>query len=279
METPLVVIGGGNMGKAIVAGAVKSSLINPEWCVVAEPDPIKRGELAKIGVRTSMSSSEAMAQIAQWELSGIRAQVLLAVKPQALRELASEVGHHLAGSDRVVISILAGTPSRRIVSEFGGGFRVIRAMPNLPAIIGQAATAISLGEGAIAGDEAFAERLFQGMGPVVLRMREEQMDAATAVAGSGPAYLFYLAEAMEDAALQLGFTAEDARRLVRQTLIGATAMLAETSDAPGDLRATVTSKGGTTAAACETLDTLDTKGAFVKAITAARDRGRELAGT
>ena len=109
-----------------------------------------------------------------------------------------------------------------------------------------------------------------------MRTREEQMDAATALAGSGPAYLFYLAEAMEDAGQQLGFTPEEARRLVCQTLVGAAAMLAETSDGPAGLRATVTSKGGTTAAACDTLDELHVHDALVKAIGAAHERGREL---
>lgn len=276
MDTPLAVIGGGNMGKAIVAGAVRSALINPEWCVVAEPDNAKRAELAKLGVRTSMTSDEAMRHLVSWELSGVRGQVLLAVKPQSLRELASEVGHHLAGSDRIVISVLAGTPSRKIVSEFGGGFRVIRAMPNLPALIGQAATTVCLGEGAMTGDEDFAERLFRGLGPVVIRAREDLMDAATAVAGSGPAYVFYLAEAMEEAARKLGFSPEDARRLVKQTIIGATAMMGESSDAPSDLRAMVTSKGGTTAAACDRLDALGVRAAVVQAVEAAQARGREL---
>lgn len=126
------------------------------------------------------------------------------------------------------------------------------------------------------GDEAFAERLFRGLGPVVIRTREDLMDAATAVAGSGPAYVFYLAEAMEEAATKLGFSPEDARRLVRQTIIGATAMMAESSDSPADLRAMVTSKGGTTAAACEVLDSSLVRQAIVKAVEAAQARGREL---
>lgn len=276
MDTPLAVIGGGNMGKAIVAGAVKSALVNPEWCVVAEPDQPKRAELAKLGVRTTATSDEAMRHMASWELSGVRGQVLLAVKPQSLTELAHEVGHSLTGSDRVIISVLAGTPSRKIVKEFGGGVRVIRAMPNLPALIWQAATTVCLGEGAVAGDEAFAERLFRGLGPVVIRTREELMDAATAVSGSGPAYVFYLAEAMEQAAVKLGFSPEDARRLVRQTIVGATAMMAESSDSPAELRSMVTSKGGTTAAACEVLDASLVKQAIVHAVEAAQARGREL---
>ncbi|MFO0832800.1 MAG: pyrroline-5-carboxylate reductase [Phycisphaerales bacterium] len=278
MDTPLAVIGGGNMGKAIVAGAVKSALVNPEWCVVAEPDQARRSDLARLGVRTAVTSDEAMRDMSSWELSGVRGQVLLAVKPQSLGELAKEVGHLLTGSDRIVISVLAGTPSRKIFKEFGGGIRVVRAMPNLPALIGQAATAVCLGEGAMAGDEAFAQTLFRGLGPVVLQTREDLMDSATAVAGSGPAYVFYLAEAMEEAAVKLGFSPEEARRLVRQTIIGATAMMAESSDAPAELRAMVTSKGGTTAAACETLDTLQVRQAVVRAIEAAHARGRELGG-
>lgn len=109
---------------------------------------------------------------------------------------------------------------------------------------------------------------------MIRERREDLMDAATAVAGSGPAYVFYLAEAMEEAARKLGFTPEDARRLVRDDHRLATAMMSESSDAPSDLRAMVTSKGGTTAAACDTLDTLGVRAAFVQAVEAAQVRGR-----
>jgi pyrroline-5-carboxylate reductase len=277
MNTPLAVIGGGNMGRAIVVGAVKAALVNPECVVVAEHEASKRADMAKLGVQTAITSDEAMRMLESWDSNGVPGQVLLAVKPQSLEDLAKEVGHALADSNRIVISILAGTPSKRVVTSLGRGIRIVRAMPNLPAVVGQAATALCLGEGAMAGDEAFAETLFRGLGPVVVKTREDLMDTATGIAGSGPAYVFYLAEAMERAAMDLGFMPEDARALVRQTIIGAASMMVDASQSPTELRAMVTSKGGTTAAAIEKLDELSFNEAIVRAIVAARDRGRQLA--
>src|SRR5690606_13250813 len=154
---------------------------------------------------------------------------------------------------------------------------VVRAMPNLPARIRQGATAICLGDGAAPGDDDFALALFRGIGPLVLRIDESLMDAFTAVAGSGPAYLFYLAEAMTRAATELGFDAPAAREIVKATLAGSASLLAQSSESPADLRAAVTSKGGTTEAATTVLDNAGVMNAIVRAITAARDRGRELA--
>jgi pyrroline-5-carboxylate reductase len=257
---------------------VRSALVNPDWIVVAEPDSGKRADLARLGVKTAITSDEAVRQLQTWDLGGTPGQVLLAVKPQQLSDMAKEVGHHLAESNRVVISILAGTPSGKIVSMLGKGIRVVRAMPNLPAVVSQAATTICLGEGAMDGDEAYAEKLFRGLGPVVVKTREDLMDAATAVTGSGPAYLFYLAESMERAAMEMGFNPEDARKLVRQTIIGAASMMGEpmANQSPAELREAVTSKGGTTAAAAEVLDKLHVHDAVVQAMLAARNRGREL---
>ena len=149
-------------------------------------------------------------------------------------------------------------------------------MPNLPAQLGEGATAIALGAGAKPGDEKLAIELFGAVGPVVVEVAEDLIDAFTAVAGSGPAYVFYLAQAMTKAAVELGFTSSQADQIVRQTIIGSAAMLRTRSESPQDLRAAVTSKGGTTAAATAVLDEAQVIDTFVRALTAARDRGREL---
>ncbi len=271
-------IGGGVMGDAIIRGSLRAMVTTPGDWVVAEPDEGKRAAFEAIGVAVVGSSAD----LARW--LGPRTQVILAVKPQYFEAVARES----AGLDwgRVVISILAGIPSARIraalVGGSGadgkGGARVVRAMSNISARIGEGATGVALGAGARAGDEALALALFRGIGPLVERIEESLMDAFTAVAGSGPAYLFYLAEAMTRAAVELGFEASMADRVVRQTLRGAGALLgSEAERSPVELRGAVTSKGGTTAAATAVLDAAGVMEAFVRALTAARDRGRELA--
>jgi pyrroline-5-carboxylate reductase len=151
-------------------------------------------------------------------------------------------------------------------------------MPNLPAAIGEGATAVALGEGARPGDEALAMRIFGAIGPVVERIDERLMDAFTAVAGSGPAYLFYLAEAMSRSAVALGFEPAAADRMVRQTLAGAALLLRGSAESPAALRGRVTSKGGTTEAAVNVLDGAGAMGAIERAVAAAEKRGRELGG-
>lgn len=272
------VIGGGVMAGAIIRGCLRAGVATAGDWVVAEPDEGKRAAFDAIGVASVASS----AALADW--LGPQTQVILAVKPQYFEAVARES----AGLDwgRVVISILAGTPSARIRAALGGGpgplgqggARVLRAMPNTPARIGEGATGVALGAGAREGDETEALAIFRGIGPVVERIDEDLMDAFTAVAGSGPAYLFYLAEAMTRAAVELGFEAEMADRVVRQTLRGAGALLgSDTERSSSELRAAVTSKGGTTAAATAVLEAAGVMETLGRALTAARDRGRELA--
>jgi pyrroline-5-carboxylate reductase len=178
------------------------------------------------------------------------AQVLLAVKPQmlpAVAEVWKDAG--LGAWSGIMITILAGMPGARVRDALGPGVRVVRAMPNLPAAIGEGATALCVSAGATRADAEWAEKLFAGIGPVVLRTSEELIDAFTAAAGSGPAYVFALAEAMEAAAQRQGFDAASARAMVVQTIKGAALMLVESDESAGVLRARVTSKGGTTEAA------------------------------
>jgi pyrroline-5-carboxylate reductase len=267
----IAVIGGGNMGRAIVEGGIRAGVVDAGGWLVVEPEAAKRREFTALGVRTIPSAAELRSQL------GPQSQVMLAVKPQMLGDVARDA----AGVDwnRVVISILAGVTSAKVRSALGSHAqaRVIRVMPNTPARIGMGTTGVAIGAGARAEDAALALALFRGVGPVVEVVDESLMDAFTAVAGSGPAYLFYVAEAMMKAAQELGFAPDVADRIVRQTLAGASALLAEDGAAPpAELRAAVTSKGGTTAAATNSLDSSKVMEAFGKALRAARDRGREL---
>ncbi len=269
-ECTLAIVGGGNMASAILAGCARSGdpELAPRRMVVAEPDGARRAGLAALGAEVVASAGE----LGRW--LGPSTQVLLAVKPQSLASAASDLDGLVSG--RVVISILAGTASATVRSAVGADARVVRAMPNLAAGIGQGVTAVAVGSGAAEADAALAERLFGAVGPLVVRIDESLMDAFTAVAGSGPAYVFYLAEAMVRAAVATGFTAEQADAVVRQTIVGAGALLRGDARSAAELRGAVTSRGGTTQAAIAVLDGRDVAGAIESAVVAARDRGREL---
>jgi pyrroline-5-carboxylate reductase len=265
-------IGAGNMGRAIAAGAMAQGDL--DRFVVADSDPVAR---AKLEGDTVGSAAEVIEWLEANEDARDPAPLVLAVKPQSLEGVAREIRRTFDDRSRVVISVLAGTPGEKVRSLLGPGARVVRAMPNLPASVRQGCTAICLSAGAHAGDDDFALELFRGIGPTVVRIREDLMDAFTGVVGSGPAYVFYLAEAMTRAAVELGFDPVTADRLVRATVFGSGMMVREDARTPAEMRAAVTSKGGTTAAATAVLESSGVMESFVRAIAAARDRGRELA--
>lgn len=256
------------MGGSVVRALAAARLVPADRLVVAEPDPARRAVFALEECRAVGDAPAAL------RFAGPDAPLLVAVKPQAFDALALE----LAGAvgDRLVISIMAGVRAGRVRSALGGSCRVVRVMPNLPVSIGLGMSAVAEGPGATRNDLALARAVFETMG-IVETIDEDLMDAFTALAGSGPAYLFYLAEGLVSGAITAGFTPEAADRIVRQTLRGAAELLA--SDAgitPAEWRQRVTSKGGTTAAACTLLDTRGARQAIHDAVLAARDRGREL---
>ena len=265
-------IGGGNMARAIYAGGFESGALDADRVVVADPDPAKRERFAH-AVPTAMEAIERLEEI---EGASGRGVVLLAIKPQALAGLGEELGGRLSDSGRAVLTILAGTPSGKVQRTLGPGLRVVRVMPNTPVSIGLGMSAVAAGDGAGEEDAAFAERLFAAIGDVV-RIGEPQMDAFTAVAGSGPAYVFYLAEAMAAAAARMGFEQQTAERIVRQTIAGAVGLMERSGEEPGALRRAVTSPGGTTAAAIEVMESSGMLETVVEALRAAKARGAELA--
>lgn len=275
MEAPaLAIIGGGNMGTALLRGGLRGGFLAPGRLVVAEPEAGRRAEIEAMSVAATSDACEALRRLDDIAGPG-GGEVLLAVKPQMLQAVGDEVGGMVGG--RVVISILAGTPGARVRERLGGGSRVVRAMPNLPATIGRGATAVCLSAGAGPGDDGVARGLFACAGPAVMTIDESMMDAFTAVAGSGPAYVFLLAEAMVEAAERLGFGGDSALEMVRATIAGAGELLAGSAEGPATLRGAVTSRGGTTAAAIAVLESAGVKEAVARAVAAARDRGRELA--
>ncbi len=270
---PLAVLGGGNMAQAIVRGGLDAGVLSQVSLLVCEPDAAKRAIFDRWGIRTTTLHSEAVEN--RWPM-------LLAVKPQSLAELASQIAPHLGDHAYLAISILAGTPAasvHRALGARGTGRigRIVRVMPNTPVKIRCGASAIAPGPGATDEDVARTRRLFDSVG-ATFRIDESMMNSATALIGSGPAYLFYLAEAMIRAGIEIGFDAATASAMTRATLEGASRLLtASPASSPEQLRQAVTSKGGTTAAATDVLDHSEVAAAFRRAIFAARDRGETLA--
>lgn len=258
------------MGRAVAEGALGAG-VETGPLVIAEPDPGRRAVLASLGATVVPGVAEAVAELSRREAAPGEGAILLAVKPQVFPSVASELG---GVGGRPVLSVMAGVTTGAIRAALGGGARVVRLMPNTPASIRQGVTGLCAGEGASDDDVANAEQLFRAVGDVV-RVPERLMDAVTAVSGSGPAYLFYLAEALERAAADAGFDPPTASRLVRGTLAGAARMLMTGAD-PGTLRAAVTSKGGTTEAACAVLEARAVQGAIAEAVRAATSRGAAL---
>ena len=251
------------MGSAIVRGAIRTGVLKPAEIIIAEIDTSKRAALQNTGCAVTDDARIA----AQAE------HIMLAVKPQVFSDVARSIGPLPMG--RIVVSIMAGLNSERIRSALGGKVRVVRAMPNTPSQVAAGMTGIALGSGAKPGDEQLAVSLFNAIGTTVM-VEESQMYAVTAVSASGPAYVFLLAEAMEKAAIELGIDEVTAHTLVKQTVMGAGRLLADSSQSAEQLRQAVTSPRGTTAAAVEVFQQERFAETVVRALTAARDRGREL---
>lgn len=268
MKYQLGIIGGGNMAEAIVRGGLDNAVLQPDHLIVADPQSERRAIFESLGITTTDDNAQA-ANAARY--------VLLAIKPQTLDAAAPS----LSGVDpagQTLISIMAGVRIARIAEAIGGGARVVRVMPNTPLAVGAGMIAIAGGPGATDADLAFTRSLFDAVGDAVI-VEEAQLDAVTAVSGSGPAYAFYLAEAMTEAGIQLGLSEELADRLTRQTLLGAATLLKGSDATLGELRRRVTSPGGTTAAALDHMDASEMRRTIVEALQRAADRAAELGGS
>ncbi|MEM9913587.1 MAG: pyrroline-5-carboxylate reductase [Planctomycetota bacterium] len=273
MRYPLGFIGAGNMAEAIARGAARTGVIPAEQMIAADPSAERLSVFESFGV---VSATDNAGLIAAADT------VVLAIKPQMLAALGEPGQGAWSAIDperHTIISIMAGISSAKICAAIGQPVRVIRVMPNTPLMVGRGMAGVALGENARPGDDELAMRLFGACGEAV-RVSESELDAVTAISGSGPAYLFYLAEAMQAAANELGLS-EHARLLVNQTLLGSAELLIQSDDppeSPADLRRKVTSPGGTTAAAIAHLDEHQVQQTIVDALRAARDRSVELGG-
>ena len=258
-------IGGGNMASAIVGGLLAKGARASDL-VVVEVDAAQRARLA---TRYGVSALEAPGA----ELAAVEA-IVLAVKPQQMRAAARAVAPHLAL--QLVVTIAAGIRLADLSGWLGGHARLVRAMPNTPALVRAGVTGLFAAPSVDAPGRRAAEALLGAVGTTVWFDREADLDAVTAVSGSGPAYVFYALEALEAAARELGLAPEKARALALQTFLGAARLAAERGEDPAVLRANVTSKGGTTERAIAVLEAAGVKAHFIAAVKAAAERSREL---
>ena len=267
----LLIVGGGKMGTALLGGLLTSGWIEPAEVGVIEPLAERRAELEDefAGVRTLSAPEPGLLSDGGERPPG----AVLATKPDAAEGACRALG--ATGVTRA-LSIVAGVPAPRLESALGGQPAVVRAMPNTPALVGAGVSAISGGSFATSADLAWAEDVLSAVGTVV-RLPERYLDAVTAVSGSGPAYVFLMAEAMIEAGVQMGLTRDVSHTLVVETMAGSAALLKETGRDPATLRAEVTSPAGTTAAGIRVLEARATRSAFMEAVAAATERSRNLA--
>lgn len=258
-------LGAGNMGEAMLRGLATAGL-TPDALHAYDP---RQDRLKALAAQIGFSSHADPASAVQG--AGL---VVLAVKPQSFGELLPQLSPLLAPG-QVVLSIAAGVTLRRLEQALGGDRPLIRVMPNTPGLIGQGVSAYCLGASAGPAQALLAERVLKPLG-LVIRVQEAQMDAVTALSGSGPAYVFLFMEALQAAGQDLGLAPEAAFTLAAQTLAGAGAMVLKRDQNPAELRAAVTSPGGTTAAALKVFEERGFRDLVKQAVTAARDRSVEL---
>lgn len=259
----LAILGGGKIGEALLSGLLRGPRA-VDSIVVSEHHEERAAQLSATYRVRALSVEDA-----------VRAAdvLLIAVKPQDIATLLAEVAPHMNG--QLVISVAAGITTTRIEKALPAQTPVVRTMPNTPALVDQAMTAISAGEFATEEHLAAAEAILASVGRVI-RVPESQLDAVTALSGSGPAYFFFLVEAMIDAGILLGLPRAVAAELIVQTALGSATMLRATGEHPVQLREAVTSPGGTTIMAIRELERHGVRAALLAAIEAARDRSREL---
>ncbi|QLG86949.1 pyrroline-5-carboxylate reductase [Chitinibacter bivalviorum] len=257
-------IGGGNMATAMIGGMLAQGFTGQEIHVV-EPDDVKRAALgSQYGIGTS----------APGEAIPNSTAVLFAVKPQQLKAVASELQPQIG--DALVISIAAGIRVDTLSRFMSGHQRIIRVMPNTPALVQAGISGVYASEAVTEADRALTSRILDSIGEQVWVDDEHQIDGITAISGSGPAYIFYFMEALQAAARAQGFAPEVAHKLAYQTFAGAVKLALNSEDDAGTLQQKVTSKGGTTERAIKALESSEVRQTIIAAASAAAARSREL---
>jgi len=259
-------IGAGNMAEALIRGLIQGHVVAPEAIVASGPRGERLDELRAVyGIQTTTDNAAVPP----------RSQIIvLATKPQILEHVAREIASAVT-PDRLIISVAAGVDSATIEMALFEGARVVRVMPNTPALVRAGATAISRGRHATVDDVAIAKQVFDAVGMTV-ELDEGQLDAVTGLSGSGPAYIFLILEALADAGVKVGLSRRNAQRLAAQTVMGSAKLLLETDEHPGKLKDMVTSPGGTAIAGLHTLEEGGLRTTLINAVETATKRAKEL---
>lgn len=268
LSNRLAVIGGGAMGEALVAGAVRSGRYSPETVIVSEPREDRRRYLQeRWQVCTTADNREAA------KSAGI---VVLAVKPQVFFQVMEPLAAVIA-PEQLLISVAAGITTSQMEKVLKGPVPVIRVMPNTPCLVGKGAAVLARGTHAAAEHVQAAKQLFDALG-FTAEVPETSLDGVTALSGSGPAYVFLILEALIEGGVRVGLPRDLSRQLVLHTVAGAVEMMTETGQHPAVLKEMVTSPGGTTACALEHLEAAGLRGILVQAVVKAWERAQELSG-
>ncbi len=266
-QETIAFIGGGNMATSLVAGLIADGH-DPRRLIVTDPEKEKLTALeSRFGVRTSSDNARA---ICGADL------VVLCVKPQMASQVCRELAPAMGERRPLVISVMAGIREQSIQEWLGGSVPLVRTMPNTPAMIQSGAIVLHATPETSETQRDQAETILRAGGLTRWVEQEEQMDAVTALSGSGPAYFFLLMEILEQAGIDLGLDPDNARLLTIQTALGAARMAMESDDSPRELRERVTSPGGTTECALGVLESGGVRGLVTAAVSAARDRSEEL---
>jgi pyrroline-5-carboxylate reductase len=258
-------VGGGNMASALIGGLIKRGVAPADLYAVDTGEEARARVAKEFGIATGSAID---ATLKDYDA------IVLAVKPQVLKDVGAALKDFL--TQQVVITIAAGIRASDLSRWLGGYSQVVRTMPNTPALIGMGVTGLCALPGVSDADKSLASTILEAVGQVVWFTDESRIDAVTALSGSGPAYVFYFMEAMQEAARQLGLDDEQGRALAVATFTGAAQLAAQSGDPASVLRERVTSKGGTTAAALASFDTKGVKDAIVKGILAADARAKQM---
>jgi pyrroline-5-carboxylate reductase len=259
-------VGTGNMAEALIKGLLRAGAATPAEIACAEPREERRREIGqRHGVRAVASNAEAVAGADV---------VVLSVKPQivdaVLAEIAAEVG-----TGKLLVSIAAGVPIAALAARLPAGARIVRTMPNTPALAGAGAAALAAGPHATPADVGLARALLESVGSAIV-VAEPLLDAVTGLSGSGPAFVYLFIEALADGGVKAGLPRAEALQLAAQTVLGAAKLVLESGEHPGRLKDQVTSPGGTTIAGVHALERAGFRGAVIDAVEAAARRSREL---
>lgn len=261
-------IGGGNMAGALISGLVNKLAAPTQIHVIDLNSDSLQNLVTRYGVSTSLSIEQAASYLRGADL------IVLAVKPQQLHKVAASLSPHI--QSQIVLSVAAGIRAADLSRWLGGYQKIVRAMPNTPAMIGLGMSGLYAMDAVNEAERSVAQNIMQAVGDTLWVEQESMIDAVTAVSGSGPAYVFYFIEAMQEAAQQLGFDAVQARQLALATFQGAAQLAQQSDESVSILRERVTSKGGTTYAALCSMDASAVKPAIHQAVLAAAQRGKEL---